>query len=291
MVTADAGVVLAVGCGIGCGIGLWLAGTGTAPFTAAIRAWAGRRSAGLSRQARAARATGALAAGLAVGLLTGWPVAAALAALAVVIVPGLLSAGRAEHAHTDRMEAIAVWTEMLRDTLAGAAGLEQAIRATAPITPAPIRAEVVHLATALDAGVRLPDALTEFADELDDPTADLVVAALVMAASRQARHLADLLGRLASATRDQTALRLRTLAGRARIRTATRVIATTTLAMAFGLVVLSPAFVEPYDNAAGQLVLLGVAGLFAAGLAWLSRMGRTPASGRILTRLPARSRP
>ncbi|WP_285224241.1 type II secretion system F family protein [Frankia sp. Mgl5] len=291
MVNADAGVLLAVGCGTGCGIGLWLAGTGTAPFTAAARAWAGRRIGGLSRQARAARTLGAVAAAIVVGLLTGWPVAAALAALAVVILPGLLTSGRAEQAHTDRVEAIAVWTEMLRDTLAGAAGLEQAIRATAPITPSPIRAEVVQLATALDAGTRLPDALAEFADAVDDPTADLVVAALVMAATRQARHLADLLGRLAAAARDQTALRLRTAASRARIRTSTRVIATTTLAMAFGLVVLSPAFVEPYDSAAGQIMLLAVAALFAAGLTWLSRMGRTPTSGRILTRLPARSRP
>ncbi|KPM50421.1 hypothetical protein ACG83_40225 [Frankia sp. R43] len=285
MSTNSAGLVLALGCGAACGVGLWLAGTGSAPAASALRRAAARRAGdGLSPQARHARTAGAVAAAVGVGLLTGWPVAASLAALTVLLAPGLLAASRTEKTQTARVEAIAVWTEMLRDTLAGAAGLEQAIRATAPLAPLPIRVEVLTLAASLDSGTRLPDALVVFADELDDPTADLVVAALVMAASRQARQLADLLGRLAAAAHDQTALRLRTLAGRARIRTATRVIATITLVMAFGLILLSPAFVEPYDSAAGQLVLLGVAGLFAGGLVWLSRMGRAPADPRILTR-------
>ena len=39
---------------------------------------------------------------------------------------------------------------MLRDTMAGAAGLEQAIAATAAVAPLPIRAEVATLAVRLE---------------------------------------------------------------------------------------------------------------------------------------------
>ncbi|WP_239340894.1 type II secretion system F family protein [Frankia sp. CiP3] len=283
------GLILAVVCGSGVGLGLWLAGAGTAPVWAGLRAVVARRIAGLSGQARALRIGGIVAAGLAVGMVTGWPAAAVLAAFAAAVLPGLLAAGRMDKALTARVEAIAGWAEMIRDTLAGAAGLEQAILATAPIAPLPIRAEVLRLAAALQAGRRLPDALAGFADALDDPTADLVVAALVLAATRQARQLTDLLGRLAAAARDQAALRMRTAASRARTRTSTRVIIATTVVMTGGLVLFSPAFVQPYNTVGGQLVLLAVGALFACAFAWLAHMARLPIPDRILTRFPSRS--
>ena len=57
---------------------------------------------------------------------------------------------RAHAALVARVEAIAGWAEMLRDTIAAAAGLEQAIAATAPLAPPPIRDEVVMLAARLE---------------------------------------------------------------------------------------------------------------------------------------------
>jgi uncharacterized membrane protein YgcG len=62
-----------------------------------------------------------------------------------------------------RIEGIASWTEQLRDTLAAAAGLEQAILATAPIAPDPVREQVTGLAARIHQGQRLPDALRAFA--------------------------------------------------------------------------------------------------------------------------------
>ena len=85
-----------------------------------------------------------LAAGVAivVGAATGWPVGAVLAALAGWGAPGLLGGAGRHQAALARIEAVAGWAEMLRDTMAGSAGLEQAIIATAPLAPLPIRAEV-----------------------------------------------------------------------------------------------------------------------------------------------------
>ncbi len=162
---------------------------------------------------------------------------------------------------------------MLRDTLAGAAGLEQAIVASAPIAPAPIRAEVVRLAAALDRD-RLAEALRRFADDVADPTCDLVVAALVLAAEHQAQHLGDLLGSLARAARDQAQMRLRIEASRARTRTSVKVIVGATVGLCLLIAVFDRSFLAPYGDAIGQLVLLVIGAIFAAAFVWLQKMTR-----------------
>ena len=102
--------------------------------------------AGLRHDRLVARMAGMVGAAVLVGALTGWPVAAVLAGAAVFALPSLLRGGRDRARRVARTEAIAGWAEMLRDTLAAAAGLEQAIVATAEVSPAPIRSEVTDLA-------------------------------------------------------------------------------------------------------------------------------------------------
>jgi hypothetical protein len=80
-------------------------------------------------------------------------------------------------------------------------------------------------------------------------------------------------------------MRMRVAAGRARIRTAVRVIVAATLAMAAGLVALNREYLDPYDSLAGQLMLLAVGGLFAAAFAWLARAARPSQPERFLDNL------
>ena len=223
----------------------------------------------------------AVGAAVVVGAATGWPVGALLAALAGWGAPGLLIGAKGGSVAVARIEAIAGWAEMLRDTMAGAAGLEQAIVATATVAPLPIRAEVVTLAVRLE-GERLAPALRAFADEVADPTCDLVVAALILAAEHQAPRLGELLGSLAQAARDQATMRLRVEAGRARTRTSVRVIVGATGGLALGLAVLNRGYLAPYDSAVGQLVLLLVGGVFAAAFMWLAKMTRPASVERFL---------
>ena len=225
-----------------------------------------------------------LAAGAAVvvGAATGWPVGAVLAALAGWGAPGLLGGAGRHQAAVGRIEAVAGWAEMLRDTMAGSAGLEQAIIATAPLASLPIRAEVASLAVRLE-GERLAPALRAFADEVADPTCDLVVAALVLAADHQASRLGELLGSLAAAARDQATMRLRVEAGRARTRTSVRVIVGATGALVAGLALLDRGYLAPYDSATGQLVLALVGAVFLTAFTWLARMTRPSAPERFLT--------
>ncbi len=271
---------LAALAGAGLGLGLLLLAAGLAGSTdlhpRRARGW---RPGGERLTGRLALAA---AAGVIVGLVTGWPVAALLAAAAALAAPSLLSGGRSRAADLARIEAVAGWAEMLRDTMAGAAGLEQAITATAPVAPPPIRPAVVALAGELEHGRRLPPALRRFADQVADPTCDLVVAALLLAAEHQTRKLTDLLGTLAAAAREQASLRLRVEASRARSRTSVRVIIGATSALAVGLAVLNRGYLTPYDTATGQLMLLAVGGLFAAAFGWLARMTRPPAPTRLL---------
>ncbi len=172
---------------------------------------------------------------------------------------------------TARTEAIAAWTEMLRDTITGAHGLEEAIMTSAAVAPEPLRREVVDLAVRLERQP-LTGSLEAFAEDLAHPTADLVVAALRLASEGAVGDLAELLGTLAVSARDEAGMRLRVEAARARLRTAVRVITGCTLATALGLLLLNRPYLAFYGTPAGQAVLAVVAGLWAASLVWLGRM-------------------
>src|SRR3546814_18556595 len=104
---------------------------------------------------------------------------------------------------------------MLRDTMSGAHGLEEAVTTSAIVAPAPIRREVTALAVRLERQP-LDVALRAFATDLAHPTADLVVASLSLASTGAVGDLNALLGKLALSARAEAGLRLRVAAARAR---------------------------------------------------------------------------
>ncbi|MEV0220731.1 type II secretion system F family protein [Streptomyces sp. NPDC050704] len=220
--------------------------------------------------------------GLLVGTITGWVVGGLLAAMTAWSLPRILS-GTTIKTETARIEGIAGWTEMLRDTLSAAAGLEQTIMATAHIAPQAIRPQVQGLAVRLASGNPLTASLRRLADDLADPMADLVIAALMLASEHQARQLAPLLGELAATARAQVEMRQRIEASRARTQTTLRVVVITTLSFAGGLILFNPEFLAPYDTVTGQLVLLLIGALFTAAFAWLRRMARIEEPERFFT--------
>ncbi|MGH8918710.1 MAG: type II secretion system F family protein [Actinomycetes bacterium] len=278
----SATTVVAALLGLGGGVGLLLVITGwrgvdsPRPKRFARRDFPGRRD------QRLVRLVAAVAVGVVTGVVTGWVVGAVLAGLACWALPAVLGRDPRQARQVARIEAIATWTEMLRDTLAAAAGLEQAILATAPLAPAAVRPQISDLAARLGTGERLGPSLRALADQLADPTADLVIASLVLAAEHQARQLGDLLGSLATTARGQAAMRMRVETGRARTRTSVRVIVATTLAFAAGVVVFNRAYLDVYNTATGQIVLLAIGGLFAAGFAWLARIVTSGRQRRVL---------
>ena len=176
---------------------------------------------------------------------------------------------------------------MLRDTMAAAAGLEQAITATRPVAPEPIRAEVTALAARLAEGREpLGAALRRFADEVADPSADRVVVSLLLASEQRAQRLGELLGALAAATRDEVAMRLRVETERARTRTSSRLIMTFTITLAGALILFNRAYLQPFDSPTGQLVLAMVGLAFGGAFWWLGQLGGFDAPERFLRATP-----
>ena len=232
------------------------------------------------------RAVVALAVGVVVAAVTRWPVGGVLAAALVASWHALFGQRAASDTEISRIEAIAAWAEMLRDTMAAASGLEQAITTTATIAPSAIRTDVTTLAMRVETReVTLAEGLADLADALGDPTGDLVVAALISAADRRARSVAELLGALAASAREDAGMRLRVQAGRARIATTARIVTSCTLLLGGGLVLFKRDFLSPYGTAEGQTVLAIVGAIFALGFWWLSRMSGISSPQRFLTAL------
>lgn len=285
-VTLDATTVLAAPLGLAVGVGLLLViigWRGVDPNRQLRRIPLRRIRDAVTRDPRrAVRIAVAVAAGALTVVITSWVVGAALAGLAVWALLRVLSRDPEHACQVARIEAIATWTEMLRDTLSAASGLEQAILATAPLAPKAIRDEITKLSTRIENGDRLAPSLHHLADDLADPTGDLVIAALVLASEQQARQLGDLLGSLAQAAREQASMRMRIEAGRAPIRTAVRVIVGTTLAFAVTVLLLNQSYRSTYDTLVGQVVLLAIGALFALGFAWLVRIATIPKPDRVL---------
>ena len=175
---------------------------------------------------------------------------------------------------TDRIEAVATWTELLRDTLAAAAGLSQAITATAELAPQAIRGPVLVLAERLASGISMEDALRSFAADLADPSADLVVCALLVAATARSQRLGDLLGALAQSCREEVAMRLRVEASRASSRSSVRTVILFSVSFAALLFVVARSYLLPFGTATGQIVLLVVGVCYVAGLTFMVRLVR-----------------
>jgi len=216
-------------------------------------------------------------------LMTGWT----LAAVTIGVVSAMASTALSRYGkrRDDRtlVDAIAVWTEQLRDMLAGSNGLEQTITTTATHAPAALREPLERLVVSMSYSP-LPQALARFARDVNHPTADFVVAALSTAATRQVRELGALLGHLAACARDEARMHTRIWVGRSRTRSAVKIIASVVIVFVGGLVVLSPEYLAPYRTAEGQLVLSVIVLVFFGALLLMQRLSVIVAPDRFVGR-------
>ncbi|MGW6276047.1 type II secretion system F family protein [Kribbella sp. NPDC055071] len=229
-----------------------------------------------------------LGAGLGVGLIvlvvTRWLVLAIALALLAAMADRFFGGTGEERRAIDRLDALATWTEALRDTIAGAVGLEQAIPATAVNAAPAIKPGLNLLVDRLRIREPLPSALMRFADDLDDPSADLIVAALVLNARLRGPGLREVLSALADSAREELDVRRKVAAERRSTRRSVQVVVAITLVMAAGLVLFNPTYMAPYRSFIGQVVLTVVIGLYALGLIWLRRLAKIEVPERFLIR-------
>lgn len=232
----------------------------------------GRRLAWASGSPTSASSLRPLAVGVAVTvtvlLATGWILVAVVGGLATSLVTAAAGRRGTSRSNEEVAEAIALWTEQLRDTLAAAHGLQQTLLATSTHAPERIAPQVQRLAAKLPYAP-LGQSLREFATEVDHSSADFVAAALIAATEHEARDVGALLGHLARCSREEARMHQRIWVGRSRTRAAVRIISLTVVAFIGVLLVLNRDYLAPYGSATGQLVLVGIVGVFTFALVLL----------------------
>ena len=286
-VNSSALPLLAIGAGA-------LAGAGLFVLIAAIRGLPPKaKSAGPSALERAIKdmfsIRGAIAVivGILTLLITRWVVAGIGMALLAYSWRSL-SGAASERKAMARLEGLATWTESLRDTIAGAVGLEQAIPASTRVADASIREPLTRLVDRLHTRVPMHVALRRFAEDLDDSSADMIIAALIINSRLRGPGLRDLLGALADSVREELDMRRKINSSRRSTRRSVQIVIAVSVLMAIFLAVLDHRFLEPYDSVFGQLVLAVIVGIYALGIIWLRKLARFDMPQRLLgTATPA----
>ena len=269
-----AGPLLAILCGAVAGGGVFLLLIGIRGLRPRPP---GTRRNGLAEQLRGIFGPrGAVAAliGIVALVATRWVVAGVGVAILAYSWRGL-SGAASERRAMARLEGLAIWTESLRDTIAGAVGLEQAIPASLRVAAPSLAEPLTALVSRMHTRVPLPDALRVFADDLDDPGADLIVAALIINSR--------LLGSLSASVREELDMRRKVGADRRSTRRSVQIVVLVSVGLALVLALFDHGFLAPYDGPFGQLLLVVVAAIYAAGIVWLRRLAHFEAPQRLLS--------
>ena len=182
----------------------------------------------------------------------------------------------------ERVEALATWTEQLRDVLMAGDQPIGAIQATVATCPESVRPQVRALASRLG---RQPEqvVLRQFADDLDDPTADLIAAGLLVALTRGGRA-ERVLSSLAQQARHQAERRKLLEAEREPARREVWwVTGLMTAQLVGGLVFARSSYLAPYRTLGGQIVLCVLLGAFLALIVYVQRLSRFTRPARFLS--------
>jgi Flp pilus assembly protein TadB len=223
----------------------------------------------------------ALVVGVLALVITRWVVAGIGFALLAFSWQSLAGAASERNAIA-RLEGLATWTESLRDTIAGAVGLEQAIPSSVRVAAPAIQEPLLRMVDRLHTRVSMPDALRRFAVDLDDPSADMIIAALIINSRLRGPGLRDLLGALADSVREELDMRRKVSASRRSTRRSVQIVIAVSLLMVIGLVVLDGNFLSPYNSAFGQVILAIIAAIYGSGIVWLRRLARFDSPERLL---------
>ena len=218
--------------------------------------------------------------GLVLAVVTGWLVAVVVLPVAGLGLPYLI--GKTTNA-TDiaKLSAMEEWTRSLAGILTAGAGLEQALVATLRSTPTVLQPDVSRLVARLRARWTTPVAIRAFAEDLNDPTGDIIAANLLLGAQRRGDGLATILEGLAESVALDIRARRQIEADAAKPRSTARwvtIITTVVLAVLF----LTGAYVEPYKSGPGQVILLGLLAAYGGVLVWMKRTASTAPAPRFL---------
>jgi Flp pilus assembly protein TadB len=244
----------------------------------------GQRLAKLEEQLRvlfSIRGAVAVGTGVVVLVATRW-VVAGIGATLLVLAWRSLGGAASERRAMASLEGLATWTESLRDTIAGAVGLEQAIPASLRAAAPSLREPLARLVDRMHTRMPMADALRRFSDDLNDPGADLIIAALIINTRLRGPGLRDLLGALSDSVREELDMRRKVNAERRSTRRSVQIVVGVSVGLALALGIFDRSYVGAYNSVVGQMVLAIVAALYAASFLWLRKLARFETPDRLL---------
>ncbi|MET9300688.1 type II secretion system F family protein [Micromonospora aurantiaca] len=254
----------------------------------AHRWWTGPGRTRREQRAHQIKMVTAFGAGALTWLLTGWPAAGMIIGVAVPGVPWLFAAGRVEKQAIARLEAVEAWTRRLADIVARGIGLQQAVVATAATAPHRIEQEVRDLAARLQGSGDPIAALQQMADDLDDYTADQVIAPLMLHVTDRGEGLHEVLTGISRSIAAEIEMRSTVDAKREGPRFAVRFLTgMTILLLTYG--VINPHYLQPYGSVLGQLVLLFLAVLYVVLMTSVRKLSLPPKRERLLPPVDAQA--
>jgi tight adherence protein B len=256
--------------GAAAGLGIWLAGATLTGHIALPFPGIGARPGMPRRDPRPVAVLLGVAA--AAGALTRAP---GLALMVLIVGYVLLAQQRSPSvpAVTSLGEAIATWTETVRDGLGAGRHLRAALAASCDQPPAELAEPLAHLSANLDTKA-VPDALRALRREVTHPAIGPVIAVLDIAYRRGTGDLIRLMATQVDTTRDDVARLRDQHALRARHRRSMTLLLALFTAAVTGVLLVWPAFFAAYRTPAGQLVLTALGAVVAGAVHTLIRMGQ-----------------
>lgn len=214
--------------------------------------------------------------------VTGWaPLGITLATL-VLVAPALGNTSSSESDFAARTEAVASWTETLRDTMRGSRGIEAAIRVTGDNAPVAIRPALQRMNRRISMGVPLPDAMADCANDINSPVFDLVAAVLLNALSVSAAQVPDMLDDIAVQARERAHSHLQVHTSRSKQRTQLRLVAIIVIVTIFGFIAVFGSYLAPLASPEGQTILSFAAACVGGLLLWIASLSALPPMTRML---------
>ena len=232
----------------------------------------------------------ALVAAALVALISGWIVPSCVIGAIVGWLAGTVRRRQTgDDAGVERTEALASWVENVRDVLQSGNQPIGAIGATTETCPRSIRPQVLSLFARLSAGQPVDLTVRRFADEMDEPLADLVAVGLLIAVSRGA-ETEDVLSALAAQARHQADRRRVVEAERAPMRREVWMVSLVMCALLGAVFMFArSSYLRAYDNLSGQLFLTFILIGYGTLLLWVARLATFPQPSRFLTLRQAES--
>ena len=212
--------------------------------------------------------------GCVLAVLTGWLILIVVLPALAIGLPYLLILPKARD--VELLEALDRWVRSLAATLATGKSITDAIRISRRTAPPLIADEISLLVTRLNNRWETRDALMRFADALDSPDADAVIAALILASSRGANGASVTLKALADSIQAQLKGRRAIEVERSKPYVVVRQVTVISLSTLILVFLFSPDFFAPYRTPLGQALLSLLLIMYIASLILMRRKAHQP---------------